>query len=514
MWDVLGIEPTNDERAIKRAYAKLLKQNRPDKDPVAFQELRDAYEWCLRATKWTDYDDHDYEQDEDSGEDADLANDGFTNSVDRADAIDDSGPSEEEPDPFLPPDGPVERIVVRDGGDAVASSADAQREAVIVDRRDDEDDLPDGDGWLRSSSDAEIGSVSGEDAVEEGADRVAPSPFETLVAEFESVLGDSIKARQGDVWKAWFDAAEELSLHERQVLRSVIIDLTAIAWHDQPDQTEQILKELPHSAVIGLSDLLGWPHSQVELSEHISDDLVLLLGDVLEFDMITADDRKAFFGASDPAMVDASMRPDTRRHRNAFTFGPFWCLYRRQHKRAVMVIGGPVIISIAAAVLQLAGVQVVVPLALIALFPFFKAGDVRIRWFFACIAAGIAAIWVLGPIGIAPAAYVTLAGALHIEAGIKGRQWREEQLQEAFAAISPDIRTDTDRRHSFLSKDRQTVAPRFMAGRCIDDRHHGGSGVGFIGGNAVKKRLTDPVVADLIVLLHATVDSEKYINVS
>lgn len=464
MWDVLDIEPTNDERTIKRAYAKLLKQNRPDKDPVAFQELRDAYEWCLRATKWTDYDDYDYDEDEDGGEAADIANDEFTNSADRTDAIDeaaedpavraadDRGISEVEPDPFLPPDGPVERIVVRDSEDAVLSPADAQREAVIVGRREDGDNLSDGDGWLQSSSDAEIGLDSREDAVEEGADRIAPNPFETLVAEFESLLGDSIRARRSDIWKGWFDAAEELSLHERQVLRSVIIDLTAIAWHDHPDQTEQILKELPYPAVIGLSDLLGWPHSQVELSEHISDDLVLLLGDVLEFDMITADDRRAFFGASDPAMVDASMRPDTRRHRNAFTFGPFWCLYRRQYKRTVMVIGGPIIISIVAAVLNLAGVQVVVPLALIALFPFFKAGDVRIRWFFACIAAGIAAIWVLGPIGIAPAAYVTLAGALHIEAGIKGRQWREEQLQGAFAAIPPDIRTDTDRRQSFLSR--------------------------------------------------------------
>ena len=47
LWDILGTEPTGDERALKRAYAKRLKVTRPEDDPVAFQELRDAYEYAL-----------------------------------------------------------------------------------------------------------------------------------------------------------------------------------------------------------------------------------------------------------------------------------------------------------------------------------------------------------------------------------------------------------------------------------------------------------------------------------
>jgi len=47
-WDVLGIAATGDEREIKRAYARLLKTNRPDDDPDAFQALRDNYELALR----------------------------------------------------------------------------------------------------------------------------------------------------------------------------------------------------------------------------------------------------------------------------------------------------------------------------------------------------------------------------------------------------------------------------------------------------------------------------------
>lgn len=43
-WEVLGIEPTSDLRALKRAYAKKLKRHKPDQDPEGFKQLRSAYE--------------------------------------------------------------------------------------------------------------------------------------------------------------------------------------------------------------------------------------------------------------------------------------------------------------------------------------------------------------------------------------------------------------------------------------------------------------------------------------
>ena|GEM_PF-2674121 len=47
-WNILGIEPTADELAIRRAYARKLKQFRPDEDPEGFANLVRAREHALQ----------------------------------------------------------------------------------------------------------------------------------------------------------------------------------------------------------------------------------------------------------------------------------------------------------------------------------------------------------------------------------------------------------------------------------------------------------------------------------
>ena len=51
-WSDLGIEPTGDRIAIKRAYAARLKVTRPDDNADAYQALRNAYERALEHARW------------------------------------------------------------------------------------------------------------------------------------------------------------------------------------------------------------------------------------------------------------------------------------------------------------------------------------------------------------------------------------------------------------------------------------------------------------------------------
>lgn len=51
-WDLLGLAPTSDLVAIKRAYASRLKNNRPDDDAEAYQNLRQAYELAQQHARF------------------------------------------------------------------------------------------------------------------------------------------------------------------------------------------------------------------------------------------------------------------------------------------------------------------------------------------------------------------------------------------------------------------------------------------------------------------------------
>ena len=52
----LGLQDGATEAEVKRAYARLLKANRPDGDPVAFQQLQETYNQCLLWVRRRQYD--------------------------------------------------------------------------------------------------------------------------------------------------------------------------------------------------------------------------------------------------------------------------------------------------------------------------------------------------------------------------------------------------------------------------------------------------------------------------
>ena len=51
IWEILEIEETNDNKIIKRAYAKKLKKTHPEDDPTGFQELKQAFDMALKISK-------------------------------------------------------------------------------------------------------------------------------------------------------------------------------------------------------------------------------------------------------------------------------------------------------------------------------------------------------------------------------------------------------------------------------------------------------------------------------
>ncbi|MGK5509462.1 J domain-containing protein [Brevibacillus formosus] len=53
IWEILGIEPTDNPAQIKKAYAKKLKVHNPEVDPEGFQRLREAYDLALKYTSDT-----------------------------------------------------------------------------------------------------------------------------------------------------------------------------------------------------------------------------------------------------------------------------------------------------------------------------------------------------------------------------------------------------------------------------------------------------------------------------
>jgi len=96
----LQLPPNADETAIKRSYAKLLRQHRPDTDPEGFQQLHAAYQaalaWARARGDDADADadaddDKDQDQDQDVEDDAARAAAETPTVADNLDAIDGDG---------------------------------------------------------------------------------------------------------------------------------------------------------------------------------------------------------------------------------------------------------------------------------------------------------------------------------------------------------------------------------------------------------------------------------------
>lgn len=69
IWKQLKLEPTDDKRLIKRAYAKQLKQCKPDEKPEEFQTLHEAYQRALSLAEYAQQEDQAQQQEAKQEED-------------------------------------------------------------------------------------------------------------------------------------------------------------------------------------------------------------------------------------------------------------------------------------------------------------------------------------------------------------------------------------------------------------------------------------------------------------
>jgi hypothetical protein len=87
----LGLDENADERAVKRAYAALLRRHRPDEDPAGFQRLNEAYQaalaWVEHRSTW-------------AAADASFEDDDLEEDID--DDLDDEDETSDRHDPFDP----------------------------------------------------------------------------------------------------------------------------------------------------------------------------------------------------------------------------------------------------------------------------------------------------------------------------------------------------------------------------------------------------------------------------
>lgn len=79
-FQILGLPHDADEPTIKRAYARLLKQHRPDEDPAGFQRINEAFQACIAQARYAvsagvdvgyDEDEHEAEVEAESAESTD-----------------------------------------------------------------------------------------------------------------------------------------------------------------------------------------------------------------------------------------------------------------------------------------------------------------------------------------------------------------------------------------------------------------------------------------------------------
>lgn len=126
-WQLLGLAPTSDTQAIRRAYALKIRTYRPDTHPKEFSDIRTAYETALREAAWYAEEEEYAEEEQEAAAEIEATNDEGNIEQRTADVAanvqEEARPEEKRPNP---------EILVFNKTDIVKSSIDQIEKTEVI----------------------------------------------------------------------------------------------------------------------------------------------------------------------------------------------------------------------------------------------------------------------------------------------------------------------------------------------------------------------------------------------
>lgn len=294
-WQILDIAPTDNQRDIKRAYAKKLKQTHPEDDPEGFQILQEAFETAQylvreqlveifeedeRAAPDVIASDQDLETGSSESASSDLNTDAESNSAPAPDTAPktDTAP---EPDPghntdFAAPHSSDSNSVIpnesyRETTESAKRSVDSDSELNLTEQK------------LTEQNQTEQNQTAlpqTESPPEEGSAIVTPSYIQqdtqALAQDFldqlSEILDDPKKRKKDDLWMTLLQHEVLQSIDGKQEVSFAVFELIAVFIDSH--KAEQDGAYISKAVLEALADLFDWQSDELTLARHYDPELL------------------------------------------------------------------------------------------------------------------------------------------------------------------------------------------------------------------------------------------------
>jgi hypothetical protein len=284
-WDVLELDPTSDQRAIKRAYARLLRQNNPEDDPKGFQRLREAFEHAQQEAKWLELEppNEDKPPDEDAAEREALqrVSDELGAAWEQTQAEEGERAAREravlrvvpaEPEPSSHADALTEnalRVEPAAERDPPSENPAPPEPALRVEPAQEPDSAAQPELWQGPE-----GPVTIDHAFEIAEAMAEADPFEALCAAAEQILSDRDAAAMGSSWEELLHGIDRAGIDSRRVFGHWLFNRLYEFDKSRP-WGNPAFHGIPREVWLTLDRQFGWAADEIKLAAHHSDEAIV-----------------------------------------------------------------------------------------------------------------------------------------------------------------------------------------------------------------------------------------------